>query len=127
LLVDDAVHVRRELGELLELSGRVQVVGEAGDGQEAVRLAAGLTPDVILIDLDLPLLDGCEAIRRIKHRAPAVRVVVLTIHTSTADQDRALQAGADAYVVKGASYQALLEAILNVDRPYEIFSKGEKS
>ena len=126
LLVDDAARVRHELGQLLELTGTVQVVGEAGDGQEAIRLAADLAPDVIVMDLEMPGLDGFEATRRIKARPSAPRVVVLSVHTGDSEQD-AREAGADSFVVKGASYQILLNAILGKDGPNHSFGKGEKS
>jgi DNA-binding NarL/FixJ family response regulator len=126
LLVDDAARVRHELGELLELTGMVQVIGEAGDGLEAVRLAAELSPEVIVMDLEMPGLDGFEAARRIKAQPSAPRVVVLTVHAGIAEQD-ARAAGADSFVVKGASYQILLNAILGKDGPTNSFEKGETS
>jgi DNA-binding NarL/FixJ family response regulator len=126
LLVDDAARVRHELGELLELTGMVQVIGEAGDGLEAVRLAAELAPDVIVMDLEMPGLDGFEATRRIKAGPSAPRVVVLSVHAGAVEQD-ARAAGADSFVVKGACYQILLNAILGKDGPNHSFEKGEKS
>ena len=112
LLVDDAAQVRQDLRQLLELSGLVHVTGEAGDGLEAVRLAAELAPDVIVMDLEMPGLDGFEATRRIKAHRPAPRVVILSVHAGAAEQENAQAAGADSFVVKGAPYDCLMKAIL---------------
>ncbi len=127
LLVDDSTEVRHELRQLLELSGAVQVIGEAGDGQEAVRLAAGLSPDVVVMDLEMPGLDGFEATRRIKADRPAVRVVILSVHAGPGVEARARAAGADGFVVKGANYQTLLNAILGKDGSDKSFEKGDRS
>jgi len=127
LLVDDAARVRHELRQLLELSGEVQVVGEAGNGQEAVRLIAELTPDVIVMDLEMPILDGYEATRQIKTIWPALRVVILSVHAGAAEEARIREARADCFIVKGASYQVLLNAILGKDGSSNSFDQGEKS
>ena len=127
LLVDDAAQVRHDLRQLLELSGLVQVAGEAGDGLEAVRLAAELAPDVIVMDLEMPGLDGFEATRRIKARRPAPRVVILSVHAGPGEEARARAAGADGFVVKGASYPALLNTILGKDGSNHSVEKGEGS
>ena len=112
LLVDDAARVRHELRQLLELSGFVQVVGEAGDGLEAVRLTTELSPDVVVMDLEMPGLDGIQATRRIKLQTPAPWVVILSVHAGPAEEQSARAAGADRFVTKGADYQTLVNAIL---------------
>jgi DNA-binding NarL/FixJ family response regulator len=89
----------------------VQVVGDAGTGQEAVQLVEERRPDVILMDVQMPGLDGLEATRIIKNRWPQVKVVVLTMHGSY--RIDALAAGADAFLLKGCSDQDLLAAILD--------------
>jgi DNA-binding NarL/FixJ family response regulator len=129
LLVDDSARVRHELRQLLELSGALQIVGEAGDGLEAVRLAGEIAPDVVVMDLEMPVLDGCEATRRIKARRHAPRVVILSVHAGAGEGERLRAAGADGFVVKGASYQILLSAILEKDgSPNSLdIEKGEKS
>jgi len=127
LLVDDSVQVRRELGQLLELSGLVQVVGEAADGQEAIRLADELSPQVIVMDLEMPGVDGYAATRQIKKHQPALRVVILSVHATPDAERRAREAGADCFVVKGASYPILLSAIFGKDTSPNSFEKGENS
>lgn len=126
LLVDDATRVCRELRQLLELSGAVRVIGEAGDGLEAVQLAAALAPDVVVMDLEMPVMDGYEATRQIKACPPAPRVVVLSVHGGLAEQD-ARAAGADSFIIKGTDYRTLLNAILDKDGPTKYSEKGEKT
>lgn len=111
LLVDDVPQVREDLRTLLVLNGGIDVVGEAANGQEAVELAARLEPDVVLMDLELPVLNGCEATRRIKSRRPACRVVALTIHGDDETEQASHRAGADAFLVKGVPLSVLVRAI----------------
>jgi DNA-binding NarL/FixJ family response regulator len=85
------------------------VVGEAENGHDAVLRAQALHPDVVLMDLEMPILDGFEATRRIKAEQPAARVIILSIHTGSEEQQRAREAGADGFVVKGDSYKYLLK------------------
>jgi DNA-binding NarL/FixJ family response regulator len=126
LLVDDSALVRRDLRQLLELSGVVQVVGEAEDGKQGVLLAAELTPDVVIMDLEMPGMDGYEATRQIKSQINATRVVILSVHAMESEQE-ARAAGADAIIVKGVSYQILLSTILGQDGAFESNEKGEES
>ena len=111
LIADDRPHSRRGLRAVLNLRPEVVVVGEAMDGEEAVRLVAALRPDVILIDARVPRMDGVEATRLIKERWPEIRVVVLTIHAGY--RAEALAAGADAFLIKGCSREDLLGAIID--------------
>ncbi len=115
MLVDDAAGVRRELRQLLELSGEIQVVAEAGNGLEALRLLPGSAPDVVIMDLEMPVLDGLEATLRIKAGSPAPRVVILSVHSGAEVERRVQIAGADAFVIKGADFQSLLIAIRGMD------------
>ncbi len=112
LLVDDMPQVLRDLRQLLELSGMIAIVGEARDGSQAVQLAVRLRPDAVVMDLEMPGTDGYEATRRIKAQSPAMRVVILTVHAGEEEQRRAREAGADAFVTKGASYEVLVNALL---------------
>ena len=92
----------------------VEVVGEAQNGFEAIRQVQVLNPDVILMDLEMPIMDGYEATRRIKVNPLAPRIIILSVHSSLEDQQRAREAGADYFVVKGTGYEILLNAILAI-------------
>jgi NarL family two-component system response regulator LiaR len=111
LVVDDHAVVREGLRTFLQLQDGIEVIGEAGDGEEAVRQAERLRPDVILMDLVMPRLDGVGAMRELRRRLPASRVIVLT---SFADDDRilpAIQAGAAGYLLKNVQPQELARAV----------------
>jgi YesN/AraC family two-component response regulator len=109
LVVDDLRPARRGLKALLSLAPEVEWVGEAADGQEAVTLVAERHPDVVLMDIRMPEMDGLEATRRIKSQSPEVRVIVLTIYAEY--EAEALAAGADGFLVKGCPSDVLREAI----------------
>ena len=117
LIVDDNVRVRQELRTLLPLAGDVEIVGEAANGREAIRLARALRPEVVLIDLEMPVLDGYEAARQIKIVSPACRVVALTVHGYKAARQKAGRCGVDAFLVKGTGVERLMKAILGRYRP----------
>jgi DNA-binding NarL/FixJ family response regulator len=102
LLVDDHKLLREGLRRAVEDAG-FDVVGEAGDGEAAVRLAVELRPDLVLMDVTMPVLDGIEATRRLRQSAPETRVVILTMHGEEETVDRALRAGAVAYLLKDCS------------------------
>jgi DNA-binding NarL/FixJ family response regulator len=111
LIVDDNRQVRQELRTLLPLAGDLEIVGEAADGQEAIHLAHDLQPDVVLMDLEMPVLDGYEATRQIKAGLPACRVVALTVHGTEVARQKAGQSGVDVFLVKGSSVESLVQAI----------------
>ncbi len=111
LIVDDVPQVRRELRTLLPLLAAFDIVGEAKNGQEAIDLAAALQPDVIIMDVELPIMDGLAATRIIKKQRPHCRVVVLSIHSDETVRAEAKSAGADDFVDKGAPLAGLLKAI----------------
>lgn len=111
LIVDDSPQVRQELRTLLPLAGDIEIVGEAVDGQDAIHLAHALQPDVVLMDLEMPVLDGYEATRQIKASFPSCRVVALTVHGHETDQQKASQSGVDVFLVKGGSVETLVQAI----------------
>jgi len=111
LIVDDVPQVRQDLCTLLSLIGEIQIAGEASNGLEAVLQVEALQPDVVLMDLEMPALDGYEATRQIKARFPACRVIALTVHGYEEARQKAIQAGVDGFIVKGAPVETLVQAI----------------
>jgi NarL family two-component system response regulator YdfI len=111
LIVDDHLVVREGLRAILEAASDLALVGEAADGAEAVQLAAELSPDVVLMDLRMPNVDGIEAIRQIKARCPDVEIVILTTYDDDEYIVRGLRAGARGYLLKDTGRQVLFEAI----------------
>ena len=111
LIVDDVPQVRRELRTLLPLLDAIDIVDEAENGQSAIELATALQPDVILMDVEMPIVDGLAATRLIKQQCPLCRVVILSIHNDEATRAQARAAGADDFVDKGAPLATLLKAI----------------
>jgi len=111
MIVDDVLQVRSNLRTLLEMVDDLEIVGEAGNGAEALIQATRLKPDVILMDLEMPFMTGYEATRQIKEHLPACRVIALSVHSYPEAQQRACQAGADAFIVKGEPLANLINAI----------------
>lgn len=116
VIADDHGLFAEALEAILTIDGRVQVVGLAGDGANAVELAARLEPDVVLMDISMPVLDGFEATRRIRERVPGASVLILTGSNSRHDVDRSREAGAAGYVTKDRIAAELVEAIINLGR-----------
>ena len=110
LLADDHVIVRQGFRALLEREG-LEVVAEAADGHEAVRLASDLRPDVAILDFAMPLLNGIDAAKEIRLRSPGTRMILLTVHTEDHYVLEALQAGVHGYVVKTQAASDLVQAI----------------
>src|ERR1700682_2201224 len=114
LLVDDHAVVREGLRAFLALQEGIDVVGEAGNGEEAVELAARLAPDVVLLDLVMPAGDGLTAIHRLRATAPAARVLVLTSYADDSQIFAAMAAGAAGYLLKDVDPGALASGIRDV-------------
>jgi DNA-binding NarL/FixJ family response regulator len=111
LIVDDVERVRQDLRTFLTLAGNIEIVGEASNGSEALGLVEALSPQVVLMDLEMPVMDGFEAARQIRVLQPFCRVVALTIHAGEAERQQALQAGMADVIAKGAPLDVLLRAI----------------
>lgn len=120
LLVDDHTILRQGIRSLLEREPDVEVVGEAGDGQEAVEKAAQLKPDVVLMDIGLPRLNGIEATRRIRSDNADIRVLVLSMHEDDEYVGPLMQAGASGYVLKRSAAGELVTALRAVSQGHTI-------
>ena len=110
LIADDRKPARLGLKALLTLCPQVDATGEVADGRAAVRMVAGCQPDVVLVDMQKPVMDGLEATARIKGQWPETRVILLTMCSQFRSQ--AIAAGADAFLLKGGPIEALQDSIL---------------
>jgi DNA-binding NarL/FixJ family response regulator len=121
LIVDDHPLVRHGLRRILERENEIEVVGEAGDGQDAIDVTGQTQPDVILMDINLPTMNGLQAMRAIKHSTPRIAVVMLTAYNNPAQLFHAMRAGASAYFPKEVAPTELLRGIqTSVDGKYII-------
>lgn len=111
LVVDDVEGLRRLVTMVLENSDRYEVAGEAADGEEALSLVEELHPDVVLLDLSMPGMDGFEVLRRMVEMAPDTKVIVLSGHEEAAMRDKAIEGGAVGYVEKGLTPEDLVADI----------------
>jgi two-component system response regulator NreC len=116
VVVDDHTMVRKGICSLIDGKVGIEVVGEAEDGAEAIKKVEALQPDVVLMDVTMPRLNGLEATRQIKKLFPQVKVLALTMYTNEEYISQALHAGASGYVVKQAAPAELLSAIQAVQR-----------
>lgn len=111
LIVDDHEIVRTGLCRLIEGHSTWKVCGQAGNGKEAVEKTLALKPDLVLMDISMPTMNGIEATRHIRRHSPATKIVILSLHDDKSIAAQAKQAGADAYVVKSSPSEVLLETI----------------
>ena len=116
LVADDHTILRQGIKALLDNQAGIEVIGEAKDGREALALIERLLPDVILMDIGMPGLNGLEATRRIKKKFPGIKVLVLTMYTNEEYVFQILNAGANGYLVKETAFQDLISAIKAVYR-----------
>ena len=122
LISEDHAMVRQGLRSILEGADDMVVVGEAADGLQAVQKSDQLNPDVVLMDLSMPVLDGIEATRRIHHKNPNIKIVVLSSYGTDDLVARAIESGVCGYVLKNSAAQELLKAIREAHEGREYFS-----
>lgn len=116
LLADDNLDLRQVLRVVLEIESDIEVVGDAINGRDAVAMALKLRPDVVVMDIAMPLLNGLEATRQIHQAAPSVKVLILSAHSDSAYVERATAFGAAGYLIKQTSVHVLAEAIREVQK-----------
>jgi DNA-binding NarL/FixJ family response regulator len=122
LLADDHTLMRHGLRKIIEEQPDWEVVAETGDGREAVRLALELKPDVAILDIAMPLLNGIEATRQIARRAPPVRILILSMYSDESYIVQALRAGAHGYLLKDSADVDLIRAVTAVRQGKSFFS-----
>jgi two-component system, NarL family, response regulator NreC len=122
LLADDHIVMRSGLRALLERQPNVEVVGESENGRETVALAASLRPDVVVMDVGMPVLNGIEATQTIATQSPSIAVVILSMHADESYVMRALKAGARGYLLKDSAAEDLIGAIQSVAQGKSFFS-----
>jgi two-component system, NarL family, invasion response regulator UvrY len=123
ILADDNAPVRRSLRALLEREG-FKVVAEASDGEQAVSLACKHRPDIVLLDLSMPHLNGIEAARQIRRSVPGARTIILTVHRDYQYVARALEAGIRGYILKGRAVEELARGVHEVAEGKVYLSRG---
>lgn len=114
LIADDHALLRQGIRKVLELEEDFQVIGEAGDGEEAVQNAAALVPDILLLDINMPKINGLEVIKRVIEQRPKIKIIVLTIHDDENYVIEVIKAGAVGYLLKDIEPGMLVKAIRTV-------------
>lgn len=114
LIVDDHVLIREGIKQILELENDISVIGQAGNGEDAFNKAIELNPDIILLDINMPKLNGIEALRRFKDMGVKSKVIILTIHEDREYILKTLKLGADGYILKDSDADSLINGIRNV-------------
>lgn len=124
MVCDDQAGFRQLVAVVLGLEPGIEVIGEAGDGREAIMLAERLQPDVLLLDIAMPVMDGLEALPRVREVSPATQVVVLTGVAAASIRERALAAGASAFIEKGIDIDELGDRVVEICRGTNLPSPG---
>ncbi|GAI58769.1 unnamed protein product, partial [marine sediment metagenome] len=114
MLADDHPLLRQALADILNKQADFEIIAEAGDGEEAVKLATELVPDVVIMDISMPKLNGLEATRQIKARCPNVAILVLTVHSDSEHILGILEAGAAGYLTKSVFGKEVINAVRGV-------------
>ncbi|HUI66095.1 MAG TPA: response regulator transcription factor [Bacteroidota bacterium] len=122
LIADDHTILRRGLVSLLSLNQNIEVIGEAEDGRSAVEMAMRLEPDVVLMDLSMPVLNGLEATDQLKKESPGIKVLILSAHDNDEYVNQVVRSGANGYVLKNTSPEELYTAIRIVHSGHAFFS-----
>jgi DNA-binding NarL/FixJ family response regulator len=113
LIVDDSTHVRKALSAFLSTLSWLKVVCEAADGEEALQMIESQSPDMVLMDIKMPVISGLDATRMIKERWPEIKIIILTLYADY--QTQAQQAGADAFLIKGCSMEEISSTIYSLN------------
>ena len=120
LLAEDHHVVREGISSLLSMEKDINVIGEAKDGDEAVKMAKALCPDIVIIDVTMPVLNGIDAVKQIKRYLPDTKVLILTIHTNEQYVNEAFSAGVSGYILKETTCEELVDAIKKVHKGGEV-------
>lgn len=124
LIAEDHTLIREGLRALISSHPEFEVVGEAGDGKEAIQLADKFSPDLVLMDLSMPRMGGVSAIQEIKKKWPKIKILALTVNDSEEYVLAALSAGADGYILKDSTHNELMQALGNTVRGRRVLSPG---
>lgn len=114
LLADDHHIVRKGISTLLSMENDIDVIGEAKDGNEAIKMTTDLIPDVVVLDITMPVLNGIDAIRQIKRSSPETKILIMTMHSREQYIRQAFSEGASGYLLKEATHEELVDAIRTV-------------
>jgi len=120
LLAEDHHVVREGISSLLSMEKDINVIGEAKDGDEAVKMAKALCPDIVIIDVTMPVLNGIDAVKQIKRHLPGTKVLILTIHTNEHYINEAFSAGVPGYILKETTCEELVDAIKKIHKGGEV-------
>lgn len=120
LLAEDHHVVREGISSLLSMEKDINIIGEAKDGDEAVKMAKDLCPDVVLMDITMPVLGGIDAVKQIKRAVPSTMILLLTVHTNEQYINEAFSAGASGYLLKDATGEDLVNAIRKVHKGSDV-------